>query len=224
MKAGRAGSVPVRIWWLLLLSYVGVLSHVALDWLNSYGIRLLMPFDDRLFYGDTLFIIDPWLWLALGVGVGLARRRGDSGPARQALVVATAYIATMGLTAQLARGIVADAWRAAYGVQPRSVMVGPLPITPFQREIIVDAGSYYVTGTFRWLSTRVTFDPTVTQKSEHDPRAAHARGLPPVRGFLVWSRFPYWTFDPAPNGTQVTVGDMRFRGRGRPFVQTVTVR
>ena len=84
MRSGRADGVPVRMRWLLLLSYVGVLSHVALDWLNSYGIRLLMPFDGRWFYGDTLFIIDPWLWLTLGVGVWLARRRGGSGPARQA--------------------------------------------------------------------------------------------------------------------------------------------
>ena len=25
-----------------------------------------MPFDERWFYGDTLFIIDPWIWLGLG--------------------------------------------------------------------------------------------------------------------------------------------------------------
>src|SRR5947207_2974412 len=29
---------------LLLLAYIGVLSHVGLDYLNNYGIRLLMPF------------------------------------------------------------------------------------------------------------------------------------------------------------------------------------
>ncbi len=52
--------------WLLLLSAIGVLSHPALDWLNNYGIRLLMPFDGRWFYGDALFIIDPWVWLTLG--------------------------------------------------------------------------------------------------------------------------------------------------------------
>jgi hypothetical protein len=138
-------------------------------------------------------------------------------------VIATVYIATMCLTAQLARGIVAETWRAEHGFEPSSLMVGPLPITPFQREIIVDAGSYYVTGTFTWFSTRVTFDPTVTQKSGGDPRVAQARGAPPVRGFLVWSRFPFWTFDRTSEGTQVTVSDMRFRGRGRPFVQTVTV-
>ena len=51
---------------LLLLAYIGVLSHPALDWLNTYGVRLLMPFDGSWFYGDTLFIIEPWLWLVLG--------------------------------------------------------------------------------------------------------------------------------------------------------------
>ena len=57
---------------LLLLSYIGVLSHPALDWLNTYGVRLLMPFDGRWFYGDSLFIIDAWMWLLMGASVFLA--------------------------------------------------------------------------------------------------------------------------------------------------------
>src|SRR5690606_41039625 len=40
--------------------------------MNTYGIRLLMPFDRRWFYGDALFIIDPWVWLLLGATVFLA--------------------------------------------------------------------------------------------------------------------------------------------------------
>jgi len=51
---------------LFLLGAVGVSLHLFLDWVNNYGVRLLMPFDGRWFYGDTLFIIDPWLWLMLG--------------------------------------------------------------------------------------------------------------------------------------------------------------
>ena len=66
---------PLRVGWLLLLSYVGVYSHVFLDYLNNYGVRLLAPFDWRWFYGDAVFIVDPWLWLVLGTGVWLARRR-----------------------------------------------------------------------------------------------------------------------------------------------------
>jgi inner membrane protein len=63
---------PARPRVLLALSAVGVLSHPALDWLNNYGVRLLMPFSDRWFYGDALFIVDPWLWLVLGGAVMLA--------------------------------------------------------------------------------------------------------------------------------------------------------
>lgn len=52
---------------LLGLSYLAVATHPALDWLNTYGVRLLMPFDGTWFYGDTLFIVDPWLWLLAGL-------------------------------------------------------------------------------------------------------------------------------------------------------------
>lgn len=60
--------------WILLLSFLAVWSHPLLDWLNTYGVRLLMPFDGRWFYGDTLFIIDPWLWLVLAAGILLSRQ------------------------------------------------------------------------------------------------------------------------------------------------------
>ena len=65
-------AIPVPFGRLVALSYVAVLSHPALDWLNTYGIRLLMPFDGRWFYGDALFIVDPWVWLLLGTVVVLA--------------------------------------------------------------------------------------------------------------------------------------------------------
>jgi inner membrane protein len=51
---------------LLLLAAVAVLSHPLLDWLNTYGVRLLMPYSGRWYYGDALFIVDPWVWLGLG--------------------------------------------------------------------------------------------------------------------------------------------------------------
>ena len=61
---------------LLALSYLGCVTHSPLDWLNTYGIRLLMPFDDRWFYGDALFIVDPWIWLVLGGALVLGSARG----------------------------------------------------------------------------------------------------------------------------------------------------
>jgi len=66
---------PARFWPLLALSYLSVLSHPLLDWMNTYGVRVLMPFDGRWFYGDTLFIIDPWLWLLMAAAVVMADAR-----------------------------------------------------------------------------------------------------------------------------------------------------
>ena len=60
---------------LLGIAFLGVWSHPLLDLLNTYGVRLLMPFSGTWFYGDTLFIIDPWFWLLAGAGVVLARSK-----------------------------------------------------------------------------------------------------------------------------------------------------
>lgn len=65
---------PIHLRWLLLLSAIAIWSHPALDWLNTYGMRWLMPFDGRWFYGDAVFIMDIWLWLVLGVGYLAGRR------------------------------------------------------------------------------------------------------------------------------------------------------
>ncbi|HUH11984.1 MAG TPA: metal-dependent hydrolase [Longimicrobiales bacterium] len=52
---------------LLGLATLGVLTHPALDWLNTYGMRWLLPLDGRWSYGDAVFIVDPWIWLGLGI-------------------------------------------------------------------------------------------------------------------------------------------------------------
>jgi inner membrane protein len=61
-------SHPANPRWLLVLSAVGVLTHPFLDWLNNYGMRWLMPFRSDWSYGDSVYIMDPLLWLVLGVG------------------------------------------------------------------------------------------------------------------------------------------------------------
>ena len=59
-------AAPARAGPLLAVSLLAVLTHPSLDWLNNYGMRWLMPFDGTWFYGDALYIVDPWVWLTLG--------------------------------------------------------------------------------------------------------------------------------------------------------------
>lgn len=65
---------PARPRMLLLLSALAIVTHPTLDWLNTYGMRWLMPFDGTWFYGDSVFIMDPWLWLILGGAWLLGKR------------------------------------------------------------------------------------------------------------------------------------------------------
>lgn len=50
---------------LLVLAVTGIGTHIALDSLNSYGVHPFWPWVDRWFYADTLFIVEPWIWLSL---------------------------------------------------------------------------------------------------------------------------------------------------------------
>jgi inner membrane protein len=59
---------PVRAWRLFWISYLGGIGHMFMDFTNSYGVRPLLPFSDRWFYGDLAFVVDPWIWLILGSG------------------------------------------------------------------------------------------------------------------------------------------------------------
>jgi inner membrane protein len=222
------GEPPTRPIQLLLLSYVGVILHVLMDLLNTYGVRLLMPFSQHWFYGDVLFIVDPWLWLTLGTGVALSIRRRAPNWSRVSLAVATAYVLTMLVAAQAARAEMIDRWQQVEGHPPHALMVGPIPVTPLQRQIIIDAGDRYETGMFSWRPRSIRFDTADVPKNASDPLVAVARQAPNIRAFLIWSRFPLWRLEPVEGGTRVTVGDMRFNGGPgvavRNFTQSTIVR
>jgi len=80
-SAYRKQPVTTKLRGLMIASFIVTATHPILDWTNNYGIRFLLPWSGKWFYGDLVFIIDPLLWLALG-GAGFllqafehARRR-----------------------------------------------------------------------------------------------------------------------------------------------------
>jgi inner membrane protein len=56
----------VRLWALIAIALA---SHLLLDALNSYGIHPFYPIDSAWYYGDAVFIFEPWLWTLLGIAV-----------------------------------------------------------------------------------------------------------------------------------------------------------
>ena len=220
----QKGSTPsISFGWLVVLSYIGVLTHVFLDYLNTYGVRLLMPFSGKWFYGDAVFIVDVWLWLALGLGAVFARA-SRRWPARLGLGVATVYVIAMLLSARAARGIVEDRWVETFGSPPLGLMVGPVPLDPLRKNIIVDAADRYIRGTFRWYPRSIRFDPAEIPKNNQSPWIPRARAHEPdFDAILVWSRFPYWHIVEGRDGIRVSLRDARFPEGQRGFGATVTV-
>lgn len=207
-----SGLVPGR---LLLLSSVAILSHPILDTLNTYGMRWLMPFSGRWFYGDTLFIVDPWLWLALGLGVILSRPRGGSTwPARIALWISFAYVAAMAASALAARRIAGPEIAAISGEPVKRLMVSPFPVNPFVRSVVVEQEEVYRTARFRWLAHRHLDYASVRifPKGRSDHPAAQAAAATTVgRRFLGWARFPAFQVEPAGGGDFVVhIVDLRY--------------
>lgn len=60
---------------LLGVSVVGALLHLLLDSLNTYGVHPFWPIDDRWYYGDSVFIIEPTLWISLALAALCSARQ-----------------------------------------------------------------------------------------------------------------------------------------------------
>jgi inner membrane protein len=215
----RRASLPsgVRPSQLLLLSCISIGSHPTLDTLNTYGVRWLMPFSGRWFYGDTLFIVDPWIWVALGLGVALSRLRASARPARVALWVTFGYAAAMAVGGVAARRIALTEMAAISGEPVRRLLVSPMPMTPFRRRVVAELEKVYRTGEFRWLT-----DPHVDRASvrvypkgpRNYPAVRRAASTTLGRRFLGWARFPAYRVEKTDGGgVTVHIVDLRYADR-----------
>ena len=207
----RPGAPPAIPRELLLVSLAGVLSHPLLDLLNTYGVRLLMPFSGRWFYGDTLFIIDPWLWMLLGIAAVLGGAGiGGNGRERAGMVsvAALGYIAGMYVAGRAATTAAVKEASAA-GLHPERVMAAPVPLTPFRRAVLLQVGDEYRSGTLDWRGSapRLAIDSGSISTNFRDPAVLSALKQPEARAFLRWSRFPAAVVVP---GTGVRLYDLRY--------------
>jgi inner membrane protein len=126
---------------LLALACVGLASHLALDAWNVYGVHPFAPFDARWFYGDAVFIFEPWIWMLLAGAVAAnagGRTRGALalGLAGIVSVVGALGVLSPGALAALCLG--AGLWALALrALRPRGRLVAALA-----------AGTAFVTASF----------------------------------------------------------------------------
>jgi inner membrane protein len=209
---------PVRLAGLLLACLLGTLSHPALDFLNTYGTRIAEPLSHRWFYGDTLFIMDPWIWLMLILGLEMSWRAERLGRnwTRPAMWAFGAMLGYIGLNAAIsARAVAVTRPLVERVTEPRLIVAGEVPLTFWKRKMIWRGDGIGGSGTYNPLDgiNRGWLDPRIVQLNLDDPRlAAAAKRDKHVRGFLFWSRMPMVTIDHG----KAYLTDQRFFESGRP--------
>lgn len=212
---------PLRKGWLLLLAYIGCLSHPALDWLNTYGIRFLEPFTDAWFYGDTLFIIDIWVWAALIFGMWISRRREKRGqgnwqrPAWISFTAICAYIFANGAITGHAESLMHDKLHKTVATPvaakrqpnvPPVVVAQPIPVKFWEREMLWRRGPEYGTGWFSLTSGMSEPSQPLLHHATSEAIARYSAMDENARAFLFWSRMPIISREKG----QVVIRDQRF--------------
>ena len=209
--------LQMRFGWLMLLCYLGALTHPLLDLLTTYSVQLFSPFSDLWYHADGLFIIDIWLWLLLAIAIGVSKRREQHGREwrripQAAIGVVLAYIGINLLITNRAEAAV----RQWAGDRPaNAIFASPPPVTFWKRGLVWREDGCYrrssydpFGGGFAPVSSCEPTnmdDPIVREAVRRDPR---------LRKFLKWSILPQADVRRERCTAHVAIGDARY-GEGR---------
>ena len=200
----------------------GAGMHLLLDLMNDAGVKLLWPFQQRWITWDLAREVDPALLAILLAGLLLPTllnlvseeigARGHKRPGQRGAIVALALAAAyLGLRAM-------EHQRA----------VALLASRVYRQEAPLRAGAFPTVSPFLWRGVVETetaiheVDVSLMPGAEFDPRAARSQFKPDnsqalqrsaaseaAREFLAFARFPLARVQPAPDGFEVRIRDLR---------------
>lgn len=110
---------------------LGLIAHLVLDVITSYGTQLLAPFSHWRAMLPISFIIDPWFTLLLFIGVVMGTPR-----ARAVLVIAGFYVVMEFALYQRALDVVARVATTPAGATPE-VQALAQPFSPFNWKLLI---------------------------------------------------------------------------------------
>ncbi len=216
------------------VAWLGVLSHLLLDWTNQYGIRFLLPFSPRWYQLDNATLFDIWIYAGFAVclfapllgrlvgGEIGAKPRAYSGQgwAITALLFLCLYFAGRGVIHDRLITVL-DAWDYDE-TTPLRVAAFPQSSSPFLwRGVVETPTAWHVYG---MSLLGAPFDPTAGRtlyKPEWSPALDAAAKTATFRIFQQFAQYPLWQTVPSAeveNGTQVDLVDMRFPFHCRAIV------
>jgi inner membrane protein len=229
---------PSPRWGVLYgLACVAALSHILLDFTNSYGVRPFMPFYDRWFSWDIAFIFDPVLWAILisglvlpalfrlidrEIGVRDRRPRGRLG-AIVALVLVVTFWAVRDYEHR--RAVAAMEALTYRGQDALRLSAYPYPVNPFRWYGVIETPSFFERTDVNSRTPQVDPDDRaeIRPKPSQTPATAAAKNSHLGRVYLDWAQYPVTEeekLQPPQSGYVVRFYDLRYMypGENRTFL------
>jgi inner membrane protein len=200
-----------KFWRTYAVALIAMATHPLLDYANTYGLRPFLPFDGTWYYGDVLFIIDPYIDLVLLLGIVVGQRKPNARrmTAWLSIAIVVAYIGMRTeLHAMAASKLAATAARIP-GVVKSAVF--PTIFDPLRWEGIIETKTSVSKIHVHALRGPADADELVSMDlgppSEIVTRASTARSAATL---LRFARFPVTRVERLPPGYRVTFLDFRF--------------
>lgn len=203
----RDPKLPPR--WGLLFAYACLagLSHILLDYTNSYGIRPFWPFSERWYSWDIVYIYEPVMWAVLILGLtvpGLfslinqeisSRRIRDITP-RGRVAASLALLAVFALWGlrdyEHRRALAALEARNYHGADALRISAYSYPTNPFLWYSVAETPAFFATMDVNSLTPEV--DPAgemqIRYKPEETPITLAAKRSYLGRVYLSWAQYP----------------------------------
>lgn len=239
---GRRSKLPPN--WKLLYVYalLGALSHILLDFTNSYGVRPLAPFSFKWYSWDVASLIEPAILGALVLGLILpglfslvteeigARKKQFRG--RGGAIFALVCFAAILFVRDFEHRRAVNALKAVTyrDEDPIRVSAFPVALNPFVWNGVVETHDFFETVMVDSYAGEV--DPqenaVIRPKPEETPVTLAAKNSRLGRVFLDWAQYPVVEVEHLPNdkGYSVQFMDLRFeynRARRRRSILGGTV-
>jgi inner membrane protein len=207
----------------VVLSIVGASVHLLLDLLNSYGVKLLWPFRPTWYAWDIADSVDAWIIFFLLCGLLLpdlfrlileeiGSKRKPRGPRGAIIGLALVLLFVAGRAFAHGRAVALLDSREYRGQAPLSVAAFPRPTNPLVWSGVVETDSAVINVEVPLVSG-MSFDPDLADVHfKPEPSLALNNAVTSIVGaeYLSYARFPLANVEPAGDGFEVRLRDMRF--------------
>jgi len=209
---------------ILLLCAIGMAVHLLFDCLGADGVQLFWPFRERWVALDLLPQIDPWIFAIIIVGLLLPalfrlvseeigerkKKKAISKGAVAALVLIALYVGGRGVLHQ--RAVQTLLAHDYHGAAPLVAEAFPDSASPFLwRGMVETANTIEQVSVPLGSGDEFRADSSLTSyKPENSPALVAARHALLAKQFLAYARFPFADTQTIPNGSLVTIRDLRF--------------